>query len=182
MLLGKNSNVYIWFMYCFPVFRLGDFFIGCCLGKLIKGNRKDFTLIQATIIEVLATVLTVLVYAYTKISFQNVFLLATQNWTTLYIPLATIWILLFVKKQGIITKVLTNRITIFIGDISAYLFLIHYVVTQYVQAVISFFDLQINNWQNIVLILIELILSILCAVLYKKICVTSHLFKNYSTK
>lgn len=182
MLLGKNSNVYIWFMYCFPVFRLGDFFIGCCLGKLIKGNRKDFTLIQATIIEVLATVLTVLVYAYTKISFQNVFLLATQNWTTLYIPLATIWILLFVKKQGIITKVLTNKMTIFIGDISAYLFLIHYVVTQYVQAVISFFDLQINDWQNIVLILIEFILSVLGAVLYKKICVTSHLFENYSTK
>ena len=180
MLLGENSNVYIWFMYCFPVFRLGDFFIGCCLGKLIKGNWYDFTLIQATIIEVLATVLTVLVYAYTKINFQNVFLLATQNWTTLYIPLATIWILLFVKKQGIITKVLTNRITIFIGDISAYLFLIHYVVTQYVQAVIIFLNLQIANWQNIVLI--ELLLSILGAVLYKKICAISYLSKNHLTK
>ena len=92
------------------------------------------------------------------------------------------WYHFNLRSTGIITKVLTNRITIFIGDISAYLFLIHYVVTQYVQAVISFFDLQINNWQNIVLILIEFILSVLGAVLYKKICVTSHLFKNYSTK
>ena len=118
--------------------------------------------------EILATVLTVLVYTWTKMDFQNAFLLATQNYTTLYIPLAAMWILLFNKKQGLITKVLTNKVTVYIGNISAYLFLIHYVVTRYFGSGLDLLDVQIDGWEHVGLILIELVLSVLATILYKK--------------
>lgn len=33
ILFGKEREVYIWFMYCFPIFRLGDFFDRVLFGK-----------------------------------------------------------------------------------------------------------------------------------------------------
>lgn len=176
--LGKDSKTYIWFMYCFPVFRLGDFFIGGCLGKLYsqkhimtkdQGTRSKKTkLLYWTIAEALATALTVLVVLFLKQESGSIFGEALRNRTTLYIPIAAIWIYLFAKREGLLTRLLCNKPLIFLGNISTYLFLIHYVVTEYPKAPMRFYNIELFGMERAALVFVELAVSILLSVLYQK--------------
>lgn len=178
-ILGSKSHVYIWFMYCFPIFRLGDFFIGCCLGKYyLERERKDATITRSSIIEALAITLTVLIMSWMKVKYKNPFLLAMHNWTTLYIPIATVWVYLFTINKGIIIKIFNNKLLIFIGDISAYAFLIHFVVIKYTNAIISFFNITLTMWSKLSVIGLEFILSILLSYVYMLIKKKNFLHKN----
>ena len=162
-------------MYYFPIFRVGDFFIGCCLCKrkieTARNNNAEFG--KYSIYEIGAMLCTVAVFIWMKQKITNPILLATHNWTTLYIPLEAIWIALFVEKKCI-TMLLTNRITIFIGNISAYTFLIHYVITQYSGRAINFLDLELSYLENVIVIIIELILTIIVTLVYMKITKKSY--------
>lgn len=171
ILSDTNNSAYIWFMYSFPVFRLGDFYIGCCLGKCytVKKSQGKATLLKYSVFEIAATALTVLVSLWMKRPFGNPILTATQNGTTAYIPLAVIWIILFLNKKGIITKILTNKITVFIGNISAYAFLTHYVVIQYIVGAIRFFDLNLSFTQNVIKIVVELACTIIATLIFMKL-------------
>lgn len=167
--LGNDSPIYIWFMYCFSVFRLGDFFVGCTLGKHYANSQNHkYSFVKMSVIEVLMTVVTVGVFAWRKIEQNNLFLLAMHNWTTIFIPIAVIWIYLFTINKGIITKLLTNRLFMFIGNISAYTFLIHYVVTQYTNSALNFLNMELPMNIKLVVIFIEFIITILLTLLYKR--------------
>lgn len=168
--LGADSKIYIWFMYCFPVFRLGDFGIGCCFGKMYSSNNnQNVNFVKESIIEITVLLLTVFVIIWERLKFDSIWILAIQNWTTLYIPLSVIWIYLFIKCGGIITKMLTNKITIFIGNISAYAFLIHFVVTQYLSCIINYFNIDLTWWVNSGIIIFEFMLTIAITILYMKL-------------
>lgn len=173
-LLGEESHVYIWFMYCFPVFRLVDFFMGCCLGKYYveKGKQKKLSFSRASVYEILVTLITIWIHIWVMQKQQNIFLKATQNWTTLYIPLAVVWVLLFFYNKGIITKLLTNKLTIFIGNISADAFLIHFVITQCTALWKSFSGTELLMWENLLLIAVEFVLTIAITWGYMRICRT----------
>lgn len=167
--LGNDSPIYIWFMYCFPVFRLGDFFVGCTLGKQYANSQShNFSFVKMSVIEVVMTLVAVGVFAWLKIEQSNLFLLAMHNSTTIFIPIAVIWIYLFTINNGIITKILTNRLFMFIGNISAYTFLIHYVVTQYTNNALGFLNIELPMNIKLVVIFIEFIITILLTLLYKK--------------
>ena len=166
--LGNNSPIYIWFMYCFPVFRLGDFFTGCVLKRLFfERNIESMETRKATIYEVLATMITVFVFLWLKQKHSSVILLALHNWTTLYIPIAAIWVVLFAANKGLLTRILTNKVTLFVGNISAYAFLIHYVITQYTKALLSYLNIEVDGWSKAIIVFAELMVSIGLSVLYK---------------
>ena len=167
-IFGNNSHVYLWFMYCFPVFRLGDFFIGCVLKRIFfESNVRNIEGIKATFFEVLAVVITVLVLICFNQEHSDVMLIALNNWTTIFIPLAAIWVLLFAVNKGIITKILSNKMAMFIGNISAYAFLIHYVITQYMLHLLSFMNIDVVGWKRVILVFFELVVSIGLSVLYR---------------
>ena len=167
-ILGNNSPIYIWFMYCFPVFRLGDFFIGCVLKRVFfEWNLNSIGMTKATICEVLTAAITVLVIIWFKQQHSNIFLLALHNWTTVFIPLAAIWVMLFAAKRGLLTKILSNKIIIFVGNISAFAFLIHFVITQYTSFLISCLDINVQGWNRAILVFVELVVTIVLSVLYK---------------
>ncbi len=169
IIFGNDSHVYTWFMYCFPVFRVGDFFIGCVLKRLFfeRGMRLVGTL-KATIFEVLTIAITVFVYK-NHIGQSNPFLIALHNWTTIYIPVAAMWVFLFASNKGIVTKLLTNKMTIFIGNISAYAFLIHYVVTKYSSIILDHRDIVLDERGRLILVISELAITIVLSVIYKNI-------------
>jgi peptidoglycan/LPS O-acetylase OafA/YrhL len=169
-ILGSRSQIYIWFMYNFPIFRLGDFFIGCVLKRLyFEGKPKSTGMIKATFLELGATALTVLVYFWCAYNHSNVVLKAMCNWTTIYVPIAAVWVLLFAKNQGLLTKLLSNRLSIYIGNISAYAFLIHFIVTMYTPYIVSRMGITVSGWRSTVLVFIELAVSIALSVCYKYI-------------
>ena len=175
LFMGSKNPSYTWFMYCFPLFRFGDFYVGCCVSKCY-GERilqSGGSFIKYSIYEIAAILLTILVCVWEKQKYSSPFLTAMQNWTTLYIPLAVIWVILFIKENGIITKVLTNKVTIFIGNISAYTFLIHYVVTRYVGSALNFLNIELSFEQNIIKIIIEFICTIIIAVVYRRLKISN---------
>ena len=169
---GKDSSIYHWYMYCFPIFRLGDFFIGCCLGKVYQQNilsiNKNNDFLKYSIIEILVTIFTILVYIYVKNDYNNIILVALKNNTTLYMILAVAWVCLFVLNKGILTKVLNNKVLIGLGNLSAYMFLIHYVITRYTHVILRFCNVQCSNFQNFIIIILELLGTILISLVYSK--------------
>ena len=122
---------------------------------------------KATIYEVLATMITVFVFLWLKQKHSSVILLALHNWTTLYIPIAAIWVVLFAANKGLLTRILTNKVTLFVGNISAYAFLIHYVITQYTKALLSNLNIEVDGWSKAIIVFAELMVSIGLSVLYK---------------
>ena len=130
---GANSPVYIWCTYCFPVFRLGDFFIGCCLGKYhSETGTKTWSLTKGTAIESLALFGTLVLFGWMRVPQTSLVTRALHNWTTVYIPVAAVWVYLFTQKRGWITRILSNKLFCWFGNLSAAFYLIHYVVIQYV--------------------------------------------------
>lgn len=199
-LAGESSFVYIWFMYFFPVFRLGDFFVGCCLGKAYGDSAAGGKIAKGmgngecspggagcrlgsggtgpggrlslgySLAEIAATALTVVVCLWLKQGHSSGILLAAfRNWTTLYIPLAAAWVYLFAANRGIITVILNNKLLVSLGNISGYVFLIHYVVVLYVNNMLNFFDIEVSGWPRTGLAMLELAVSVIASLLYIRI-------------
>jgi len=176
-IFGKNSSVYVWFMYSFPVFRLGDFFIGCCLGKyfLEHENHGYDGKYRWTIAEISLMALTVWVIIWTSTNVDSLLLDALQNWTTLYVPLASGWVYLFAMNKGIITKFFHNRVFVFLGNMSPYMFLIHFVITQTTYVILLIFNLSLYGIWKIISVTIQLFLTIVITLAYMR-------FKKYDMR
>lgn len=165
---GAQSQVYSWFMYYSPIFRLGDFFAGVCLGKLYLETEFTGNFRKSSLPEVLFTALTVGVFLWLKGPERNIAVTAMHNATTAYIPIAAIWVYLFAHRDGIITRLLSNRFFFFIGNISPYAFLIHSAITIYRSVFILFFELSIDTAGRFAIVFIELGITVLLSCLYKK--------------
>ena len=167
---GNRSPGYIWFMYNFPIFRVGDFFVGCVLKRaFFESGVKRLGTIQTTILEVLATALTVLVYFWCASSHSNIVLQALNNWTTPFIPMAAVWVLLFAANKGLLTRALTNRVTVAVGNISAFAYLIHNIVVMAAPHLISRMRLPAGGLGTVLVVSAELAVSIALSVCYKRL-------------
>lgn len=165
-----DDSFFTWFSYCFPLFRLGDFVVGCCLGAwTLRDSCADKPAVwKYTAFEILALLLTIAVYRWTGRGPSGTLWTVLKNNTTVYIPLAAVWVSLFFSRSGWITRVLTARPLIFIGNISAELFLIHYVVTRYTEQVIALLPSLAASPARYCVIAGEYGLSVLLALLYRR--------------
>lgn len=136
-LLGKQSiGNTAWFTYIFPVYRSGDFFIGCNLGYLFL--TRGFTnkkIVKSTILEIVAIVMLLCTYLFLKT--DNIPLGIEQ--AVIYVPGVSLLIYVLAKQEGFLSKVMGNKLLVEIGNISMYTFLIHQVVINYVE-IIGFYD------------------------------------------
>lgn len=138
-----TENFSNWFIYKFPLVRALDFLIGCNLGVLfVKRDEKKevsctaFTLVELTgvVFAILGNVFSVMLKPISIIQ-ENILAAMRYRWWTFsaaYIFSSCILIYAFAVNKGIISKRLTNRVTIYLGNISQYTFLIHDVVLHYV--------------------------------------------------
>ena len=113
-----------WLSYEFPVFRLGDFFIGCCLGKIFLENNQKSYRISANSLEIFCvffTAVCLLIYTL-KIGFLG---LDSVRHSILLLPSSVVTVYLFAQNKGKLTDLLTNQPSIWLARISPYGFLIH---------------------------------------------------------
>jgi len=126
--LGADNDFWYWSIYISPFARVLDFFIGCNLGWLVKTKGEiELTNAKATCIELIFLCVLAGQYVFERI---YKFTIDGSNFTWVLQPsvIATggIMILLaFAWNSGFITRILTNKATVFIGNISGYGFLIH---------------------------------------------------------
>ena len=171
--------IYVWFCQCFPIFRIGDLYWGIILGNYYKENKSvEAKKWNINLIETIALVATIAISLWIKNSETNMITAGIKNNTTLYILMAVIWVYLFANSKGIITKALSNKVFIWLGDISSYLFLIHYVVTSYFGSLQSFIGEEFQGVKLVVLICIEFILSVICSLIYRKLQIGKFIHKR----
>ena len=123
-----DLNMYL--VHCFPPYRFFDLAYGIILGLIVKRGaereRKKYVL-PATLWEI--AVLAVTGYIVYLWNTENVYIFFSC--APVCPLLAVIWIMIFYRKTGLVSKLLTNKLTVFTGNMSGYAFLIHFVILRY---------------------------------------------------
>lgn len=158
-----NEDTAKWFTYICPLYRLGDFVLGACLAVIY--NRRDEKNGSNSKMYTAAEILTILISAAVMYLHTDVISNQGLRYTILFVPVSLLIIYLFAVNKGMITKLLTNRVLVFIGDISAYTFLIHNIAIRCVNFALSRFHLQ----DMILLkIICAMAITVAAAVVYRK--------------
>ena len=129
------ETVVVYMTHCFPVYRVFDLLAGIQLALLltVKEERNvDFSRRFYTIFEIILLVLS----ADLVIMWANGDAFIFHNHAPVTTLLAVLFTFVFSKRKGIMTKLLTNKVLIFLGDRSASAFLIHFPIVVYINTFI----------------------------------------------
>lgn len=145
LLLHKLNQDMFYFTYFFPPYRCLDFFAGCNLGYIFyESNNRGIVakqenkacFIRYTIYELAGAVLAgITVYVHWNILDME----GNTDWRwiihdILYLPSSCALVYLFARERGLITRGLKKLGLIKLGNISGYMFLIHYPILHYFQS------------------------------------------------
>ena len=161
------ENIVHWVAYEFPIYRLGDFIIGCCLGKIfIERKEKNFSFKIANLQEIACiafVLLTLLIYTL-KVGFLGSNPIRAS---ILLLPSAALTVYLFALKKGAFTRILTNKVFCWIADLSAYGFLIHQVVIFQTKLFLFGGDEWKGYTQKLIVFGISFIITTILVIIYK---------------
>ena len=133
-----------WFVYSFPLTRIFDIIIGFNLGYLFVNKETAFSVSKTTILEILGIVLAILGnYYYSTVSprlhigEQVVMTDPFRSWsyTLGFVLSSMLLVFTFAMQNGVISKLLTNSVALYIAKLSPYAFLIHHVVFRYLAVI-----------------------------------------------
>ena len=162
-----SDNFERWITYILPLYRMGDFIIGCNLGYLFLTKKaKNFGKIQTTIAESIFIFLVMI----TNYIYANKISVGSEQWiryNILFLPTTIGIVYLFALNNGIFSKLLTNRVSIYVGNRSGYAFLIHLMVISYMDVLVwHFFNISLSP---IIKTIVVLLLTLLLTEIYVKI-------------
>lgn len=152
-----TSSVYVenfphWVTYIFPLFRMGDFFIGMLLGYIKK--KSDYSSPPkkghlATILEALPFIMIGVCHYFSHR--KDIF--TGQIWfrgNMLYTVSNVMLIYLYALNRGLLSRVLSSKLLVWIGNISGYAFLIHLVILNIWELAIQ--DLKVGGVHSITVV------------------------------
>ncbi|NYE03866.1 peptidoglycan/LPS O-acetylase OafA/YrhL [Bacillus niacini] len=123
----SDSLIKGWLLYIFPLFRMIEFIIGTLIAILfikqpINWNKyqKYFTLFE------ISSLLSLLIGMYI-----NNFVPTTFHYGLYYIPFMSLIIYIFAYQMGRISKLISNRLFIYLGEISFSFYMLHQLVIRY---------------------------------------------------
>lgn len=153
----RDSALAHWLFYVFPVFRFIDFFFGIILAitfikfKDIQLNSKIFS-----ILEVVSILLLVIAFYY----FPHIH--PTLRLWGYYLPFMALIIWIFAFQKGIISKLLSNKLLIYLGEISFSFYMIHQLIIIYLTKV------TLISQSPVMFVIVALLLSIIAShIIYK---------------
>lgn len=127
---GRNSDMFVWSMYLFPMFRLGDFAAGCLAGhwfahcggrsRLEAAGRKRIAAAWLIAAAALGMAMKLI-----RPEPAGIVAMALQNWSTGYIIPALLLVILAAGGRGMAAEILGCRVLAWLGNISAFTYLIH---------------------------------------------------------
>lgn len=129
LLFVENNNFNTWFTYYFPGVRIIEFITGVLLGLLfieindtfVKRSKHIFTILEVTTIFLL--VLMIIVGPNFN---QNL------RYSLIFLPFWASLIFIFSFEKGLISKLLSNKFFIYLGEISFSFYMIHNLVLSYI--------------------------------------------------
>lgn len=148
------DNFSKWFTYIFPVFRLGDFIIGCCFGYVYLHNKVSIDKVPASIFEITVVVT---IYVVQTLFVNPIGFVGTEGfrYNMLYTPTSLCLIYVFALRNGVVSNLLTCKPVLYLANISAYAFLIHQIVIRYIELIASHFEYSFHsNWEKLIIALV----------------------------
>ncbi len=148
IMLIAVQTLYVYFVGCFvhtadvmtylihssPLYRVFDMSYGIILGFMSLKERKteENSKLLSTIVELIALIVTgMLVFIWSRES-----MIVYLSYAPVCPLMSVIWMQLFCRKGGLATKLLTNKVTVFLGDRSGSAFLIHFPIVVYINTFI----------------------------------------------
>ena len=116
-----------WITYICPFYRMLDFTLGVLLGWVYLNCRKKEMVNskRTNLLEVLALIAFIVIeYAYLPIKENYMGI----GYSVYFVPASLLIIWVFAVNEGFITKILNNKVLLWLGNISGFTFLIHQVV------------------------------------------------------
>lgn len=167
-----------WFVYKFPPIRALDFLIGCNIGylfmeKVLKKRIKNYTVLELiTCLLIIMGNLYYIIILHKKSTGIDSTVLSDRWWafSVIYTISSCMVVYLFAENKGMITKIFTNRVMFYLGNISQCAFLIHYVVFRYISAVctVLFGKEFVVNYGGWIKLTIGFILTIFVVQIWKR--------------
>ena len=152
-----------WVTYVCPLFRLGDFAIGCLAGHLFlkrvsdHDNETIFVLFKQTICEILVLAGGLIIPCERLLS-------GGYGWVAhsiIYLPFSVALIWLVASGQGYLSKILSNKMFVKIGGLTSFAFLIHF------QVVMDW--LMFSNVNKLMTVMVCLLLTLILSYLWKRL-------------
>ena len=162
-----EASFEMWFTYIFPPFRLLDFALGCNLAFLFlrRNKAEKKSVINAVDIAVL-TVFAVSIAVYRLIDDMQGSECCKHAF--LFSPTALISVYSFALGKGFLSRLLTNRYTVALGDISSSFYLIHQDIIRAMLMLWGYTSLPVSVFKAI-LIPTAFLLTLLASALYGRI-------------
>lgn len=116
-----------WITYICPFYRMLDFTLGVLLGWMyLNCRKKEMVNPRRThLLEILALIaFVVMEYAYLPIKENYMGI----GYNVYFVPASLLIVWVFAVNEGFITKILNNKVLLWLGNISGFTFLIHQVV------------------------------------------------------
>lgn len=118
-----------WFTYYFPVIRIVEFIVGITIGLVfleIKNNFSKFSSIFYSFLEISAITLLIMIVIISPDFIQNL------RYGLIYTPFLAFLIFAFSFQKGYISKLISKRIFVYLGEISFSFYMIHNLVLSYI--------------------------------------------------
>lgn len=128
------TNTDQWSVYVFPMVRLFDFLCGISLGFVfLKSDvaKVSFNRSWFTVAEILGLILVIVAILNNDVVNQ------AQRYSLYYLPLWYFLIYVYSFQKGFISKLLSNKILIVLGEISFSFYMIHQLVIYYCRFIIE---------------------------------------------
>lgn len=125
----EPSNFNTWFAYFFPGVRLVEFLVGIFLGLVFIEKEKYLSKLPKiifSILEILTLTLLVVMILIAPIFIQNL------RYGLIFIPFWANLIFVFSFQKGFLSKILSNKILVYLGEISFSFYMIHNLVLSYI--------------------------------------------------
>ncbi|MBQ2944590.1 MAG: acyltransferase [Ruminococcus sp.] len=144
-------------VYIFPLYRVLDFVIGCNLGYLFLNcnHSKDDSKVKFTVFELLAILTSIVTSAALGFAGWGDVLYSAKD-----LPGIVLMIFVFAFNRGFVSKLLSVNMFVWIGNLSAYTFLIHQVVINLLQIVAG------NKY---IVALVAFVITLVGAVVYERV-------------
>jgi peptidoglycan/LPS O-acetylase OafA/YrhL len=129
LLMPINNNFAIWFAYYFPLTRSLEFGVGILLGLFflrVVNKLSELSTLFFTIFEIISLSLLVMTIYLSDAIPQNL------RYGTAFIPFMSLLIISFAFQKGKISKLISNKLFIYLGEISFSFYMLHNLILSYI--------------------------------------------------
>ena len=125
-----SDDIVKWITYISPFYRLLDYIIGFNCGRLFKLSNLPIAIINIKIISLLQVIAIIAIPMLQLIYYKGINnpILNSFRYSLLYLPVSIVLVATSMFDKGFVSRVLSCKAMVKIGNLSAYAFLIHQLV------------------------------------------------------